>query len=335
METFHILGLDVSKDQLDTCLIEGKTGQTEEKQIENQGKDIRRFFSSLKRQRGIELQDLIVCMEHTGVYNLPMLDFAVKNGLRICIEPALQIKQSQGMTRGKNDKVDAKRIAIYALKNRETLKFWKPDRPIIQKLKALLVLRDRLVRVKNILKVPVQQSVGFLDPTLVKSIVSGCKASIKAIHQDINKIETQLKELIREDLEISQQMKYATSVPGVGVMTGLSVIVATGEFQRITDPKKLACYAGVAPFEHSSGKYRGRTRVSKLANMNLKRLLHLGAMTAIQHCPELKAFYERKLEAGKNRMSVLNAVRNKLITRIYACVKNQRYYEKIFQPVLA
>ena len=69
------------------------------------------------------------------------------------------------------------------------------------------------------------------------------------------------------------------------------MIIATGEFTRISDPKKFACYAGIAPFPHKSGTtIRGKTRVSNLANMNLKKLLHLAAMSAIQCSEELKLF---------------------------------------------
>ena len=68
--------------------------------------------------------------------------------------------------------------------------------------------------------------------------------------------------------------------------------------------------------------------------MTLKKLLHLAAMSAIQYCEELKAFYQRKVAEGKNKMSVINAVRNKLISRIFACIKNKRKYQKDFNYAL-
>ena len=71
-----------------------------------------------------------------------------------------------------------------------------------------------------------------------------------------------------------------------------------------------------------------------MANMNLKKLLHMAAMSAIQCNEELKHYYERRVGEGKNKMSVMNAVRNKLIGRIFACVKNQRLYQKEFQHML-
>lgn len=333
METNYFLGIDISKKKIDTALtIDGKTFH--EEVIENQSKSISDFFRQLRSQIS-SLDNLIVCIEHTGLYGQHLLDVAVEKQIKICVEPALQIKQSQGMTRGKNDKMDAKRIALYAVKNRENLSFWKPQRECIQELKALLVNRERLIRAKVALEVPIHESGDFVNVSIRKNMVNFNKGSIKALEKDIIKIEQAIQKLVKSDDQLSQKCDLITSVPGIGKITAWNMIIATGEFARITEAKKFACYAGVAPFEHRSGSsIRGKTRVSKIANMTLKKLLHLAAMTAIQHNDELKAFYERKVAAGKNKMSVLNAVRNKLISRVYACVNHQKPYQKNYQYAL-
>ena len=167
-------------------------------------------------------------------------------------------------------------------------------------------------------------------------MVSHCKKTLNAVQTDIERIEQAIEQVVKEDSQLSEQCTLATSVPGIGTITALNMIVATSEFKRIAEAKKFACYAGVAPFEHTSGSsIRGRTRVSKMANMTLKKLLHLAAMSAIQYCEEMKAFYQRKVAAGKNKMSVINAVRNKLISRVFACINNKRMYQKIYQNALA
>ena len=233
------------------------------------------------------------------------------------------------MTRGKADKVDAKRIASYAFKNYHELIFWKPQRESIQKLKALLVLRDRLVKAKTQLEVPLNECKEYVDIKIWKNIQSFSKRSISSLSNEIKAVEKAIKDLIKQDQPLSQQMAIVESVPGIGLITASNIIVATQEFTRINDPKKFACYSGVAPFEHTSGSsIRGKTRVSKLANMTMKTLLHLASIVAIQHDEELRAFYLRKVESGKNKMSVINAVRNKLITRVFSCIKNNRMYEK-------
>jgi transposase len=333
METAYFLGIDISKKKFDAALTEnGK--DFHEAEVENSAKTIQSFFKELKGKLS-SLDNVIVCLEHTGIYCQPLLDFLIKNKIRVCVEPALQIKQSQGMTRGKNDKVDAKRIALYAFKNREELSFWQPQRESIQRLKSLLTLRERLVKMKTQLEVPINESQEFIAPSIQKETIKHCTKTIKAIQTDIENVEEAIAKLVREDQQLAEQFNLVTSVPGVGKITALNVIISTGEFTRIREAKKFACYAGVAPFEHSSGSsIRGKTRVSKMANMTLKKLLHLAAMSAIQCCDELKIFYNRKVGAGKNKMSVINAVRNKLISRIFACINNKRRYHKIYQHEL-
>src|SRR5260221_7704447 len=153
METFYILGIDISKKTFQAALtIEGT--DFFEQEVENNPKAIEAYIQGLKRKFSFSFSQLIVCMEHTGIYSYPLLDFLVRHNIKVCVEPALQIKQSQGMTRGKTDQVDARRIAQYAYKNRQELKLWKPQRPVIQKLKALLTVRERLVKIRVQIEVP-------------------------------------------------------------------------------------------------------------------------------------------------------------------------------------
>ena len=333
METLYFLGIDISKKKFDAALtIDGKHFQ--EAQIENTSAAIQLFFQNLKKQLS-SLDGLIVCLEYTGIYSMPLLDFLVKKKIKVSVEPALQIKQSQGMTRGKNDQVDAKRIALYALKNRESLRFWQPQRHCIQRLKALLALRERLVKMKVQLEVPINESAEFVASSILKEALANCRRTLRALQSDIQRTEKEIEAIVWGDEHLSQQFKLVTSVPGIGKITALNIIISTQEFSRIQDAKKFACYAGIAPFEHTSGSsIRGKTRVSKMANMTLKKLLHLAAMSAIQCSDELRMFYKRKVDAGKNKMSIINAVRNKLISRVFACIKNKRMYQKVYQHAL-
>ena len=330
----YFMGIDVSKSTLDVALIKGDEVLLEIK-ILNQSKAIGQLIKELKNLH-VPIEDLVVCLEHTGIYCLIALESFHKKGIKICLERALQIKQSQGMTRGKSDKLDARRIALYALKNQQELTFWKPQRPIIQKLRMLLSIRERLVRSRVQLGMPAQEAKGFVEKSLVRELQRSTRKVLRTIQAEIKTVENRLMQLLTEDSTLKEQFKQVTSVPGVGPVTALHMIVSTNEFTRITEAKKFACYAGVAPFEHSSGSsIRGKTRVSKMANMTIKKLLHLAAMSAIKTCEETRTFYLRKVADGKNKMSVINAVRNKLISRVFACVREQREYQKIYKHALA
>ncbi len=329
----YFVGIDVSKSTLDIAVV--KAGAViKEEQISNEKGSLKEFLRSLRHSFNLSFEEVVVCMEHTGIYNYRALEVFHNSKIKVCLEPALQIKQSQGMTRGKDDKVDARRIALYAYKSREQLVFWRPQREIFQKLQALLTVRERLIKAKKQLQVPLQESVDFVEASIVKSMKASSQPVIKAITKQLKELDSKIRTMVELDQEIKKQYGFATSVPGVGPITALNVIIRTDGFERIKGAKQFACYAGVAPFKHQSGSsIRGKTRVSKLANMSMKTLFSLGAASAIQYNEEIKLYYQRKLAAGKNKMSVLNAVRNKLISRIFACVNEQRNYQKEYQYV--
>jgi transposase len=77
------------------------------------------------------------------------------------------------------------------------------------------------------------------------------------------------------------------------------MMVETGGFEIIKNPKSFACHAGVEPFEKSLGEMKERARVSKMANVNLKKLLHLAAQSNVQHSEEVRQYYAGKVAEGK------------------------------------
>ena len=122
----------------------------------------------------------------------------------------------------------------------------------------------------------------------------------------------------------------------MGKVTAVQIIVDTNEFKDIREGKKYACHSGVVPFEHRSGSsVHLRSRVSHLANKCTKTLLHMAALSPIRMAGEMKEYYQRKVAEGKNKMSVMSSIRNKLILRVFACVRNNRVYQKNYVHTLA
>jgi transposase len=271
-------------------------------------------------------------MEYTGIYNLPLVKWLKKQSALIWMESGTQISKSQGLVRGKNDKVDSSRIALYAFSNRHNIKLWKAPREIIEKLSVLLSLRNRFIKAKKQLSVTIEEQKLYLDKNTIKTLKKLNADPVNELMKSIQKVEKEIMELIKTDERIFRIYKIATSIDGIGMITAVNLITTTNEFLSITEAKKYACYSGVAPFEHSSGSsVRGKTKVSHMANKKTKTLLHLAALSAIQVKGEIKEYYKRKVEQGKNKMSVLNAVRNKIIQRVFACVKQDRFFEKNYQ----
>lgn len=133
--------------------------------------------------------------------------------------------------------------------------------------------------------------------------------------------------ILKEDPSVLTNYNLLITVPGIGHLTAIYLICCTNNFSVKITGKQFACYAGVVPFEHSSGiSIKGRNRVHRIANKDLKKLLHMGAVSAIQNHQEFKNYFDRKKAEGKHSMSILNAIRNKIILRAVAVVNNQKPY---------
>lgn len=136
-----------------------------------------------------------------------------------------------------------------------------------------------------------------------------------------------MQELIAADGELKRLFELVTSIKGVGPVLTTELLIYTHCFTRMATPKQLACYPRVAPFTHTSGtSIRGKAGTSNFANMQLKATLHLAAMSSSRYVPDLRAYFERKVEEGKAKMCVINAIRNKLLQRVLAVVKRGTPY---------
>jgi transposase len=109
-----------------------------------------------------------------------------------------------------------------------------------------------------------------------------------AMKADLKAVDKKIKELINQDPVLKELFEIVDSVKGIGPVIATEVLITTNEFKDITEPKKYACYSGFAPFEHSSGKYKGKSKVSNKAIKKVKALFHNGAKSAIQHCKGIK-----------------------------------------------
>ena len=148
-------------------------------------------------------------------------------------------------------------------------------------------------------------------------------------------MEAERQALIAADTDLAALYECLVSVPGVGPVLATELLLTSGEFRTRAEAKCYASYAGVVPFERSSGQHRGRGRVSHHANKRVKALLHLAALSAVRWCAPLKAYYARKVAEGKPKMLVLNNVRNKLVHLLFACALRRQKYDENYAPSLA
>lgn len=331
METKLFMGCDIAQDSFSFCLRSSKEIMLEGT-VDNDAKAIRQWLTDLKRTHKLDLSKMLFCLEHTGIYGMLLMRTLHQRALVVCVEGAANIKLSLGLQRGKNDRVDAQRIAEYALRYTDRLKQWTPKRDVLERLQILTGMRSRLIKARNVLTSHTPEVKKFLGKQTHDLLKKGTQDALKAIQASMKKTDQEIEELIKSDENLKNLSDLITSVDSIGMVTCAAILVRTNEFQDINEAKKFACTAGLAPFEHSSGKsVRGKTRVSHRAHKDLKTLLHMCAIGAISRKGELQDFYRRKVDQGKNKMVVLNAIRNKLVHRVFAVVRDGVMYQKNYQ----
>jgi len=315
------IGIDVSKNTLDICIV---SKLQESFVIKNTKKEILRFFKTHLSENSKDY----VCIENTGKYSWLLMELMPDFQCVFYVVNPLHIKRSLGLIRGKNDKVDAIRIAQFIKKNNEESQSYIPLRNEIRLIQILLSERRLRVNQKKQLATKNKENMLLTNKKVARFLTTKNNRLIKELKKQIKDIETEINQLISQDESLNKLTTQLKSVPGVGNILCWNIIVKTNEFKTITTPRKLACYSGVVPFPNSSGiSIFGNNRLSLYADKNLKTLLHMGALSAIRLENNLSLYYKRKVAEGKNKMSVLNAVRNKIIHIIFALVKNQTFYQ--------
>jgi len=318
-KTLKFIGIDISKGTLDICVLEHN--QAKHCQILNQRKQIQKFFKKVNNENSH------ICLENTGKYGWLLIDVLSKLNLKFYQINALHLKRSMGIIRGKSDTVDALRIAQFIAKNYQELQNHKPKQNTIKTIQVLMSKRNLLVKQRaqhKALKKENQLLKNIGLPTLEKQT----KLIIKLLNEQILGIENLIQKIIQQDKTLNINHKIVTSIPGVGKVVSWNMIVKTNGYNTTLNPRKFACYAGIAPFAQKSGtSINKKARVSHLADKTIKKLLHMAAMRAIQLDNDLKDYYIRKVKQGKNKMLVLNAIRNKIVHRIFAMIKNQKLYD--------
>ena len=318
MKLQHIIGADLSKKSIDLVCHLLNTHI----QIENSitgFKDLQQWF----RQQKINASETMIVMEHTGLYSYCFEKFLHQHQLAFCKVNALAIKRSIGLVRGKTDKIDAARIAAYGYEKKDKLAIDVPASDALKRLQMLYSTRERLVKQRASLTCAIKEYRHIGIPE--KDIIMHTQLQlIKNFDRQIEKLMTEMETIIDQDQSLKQNFHLLQSIKGVGKVVTLAVLIKTHNFTRFANARKFACFCGTAPFEHSSGtSIKKRSRVSHLADKQMKSLLNLSAVSAIQYDKELREYYLKRTEAGKSKMSTINVVRNKLLYRMFAVIKRQ------------
>ena len=323
MKPSVIIGVDVSKSTLDIFCKPFDSSL----RIANNAAGFKKLLWHLQQEAADCFDKLLVVMEHTGAYSRRFEEFLYAQGIGYCKIAALQIKRSLGIIRGKNDKIDARRIAEYGWLRRDVLVVHDRVQAGVEKLRSLLSLRKKMVSDRAGYKARLKEMLvtGSCSPNDIETKIQ--QTIVKDYSRGIAQLEREIQAIIKSNETLRQTHELLKSIKGVGWLVAASMICYTDNFRKFANARKFNCYAGVAPFGNDSGtSIRTRPRVSHLANKEVKTLLNLAAFSALRHDSELKRYYQRRLTEGKRKMSCVNIIRAKIISRMFAVVKRQTPY---------
>ena len=328
MEKFRLIcGIDVSKASLAVAIFR-KGELIGRKTYPNTAPGLESLYQLL-----LELEpdpsQILVCLEHTGVY-IEKLTLAFQDtDLFIWVVNPLIIKYVRvDFERLKTDPVDALKIAQFAWLMQSEAQAYQPLNAQEAQIKDLYRLRRQLVKLR-------QQTLNMAATNQDKAIPSALtKAVFKQLenlfNQIIKEVESQLQALCKQDKKIKRTHQILRSIPGIGPVCAWQLIYSTQHFKRFDSYKQFASYAGIAPFEYQSGSsVKRKPRVSKKAAREIKTNLTLAALRQTQKKMVFHQYYQyMKEHKNKHHLWIINSIRNMIVKLAFELIKKDQLFDR-------
>ena len=323
------IGIDFSKKTFDATIVHRDGDNFVERGYSRFDNDLKGFKtfekwvkSSLKSTPEAKVKSSwIFCGEHTGTYSIGLCDYLAKKKYFVWLESALVIHRRCGIVREKNDRIDSRRIAEYALRNFSTeVKAYSLDSKDMKKLKSLYTAHDILTKDK-VSKINQLKSGALDDCPHVRNLV---EKQLKGIEQALNETDKQIERMLKESEEFKSRFAILNSFKGVGTITIAALIIKTRNFQDMTDSRELGCYIGVVPHRRQSGTSIDRpARTSRYRDRATNALITNCAMSAITHNnPIIRPYFDRLVARGVHPNKARNNCKFKIINILLAMIRN-------------
>lgn len=294
MKPVHV-GIDIAKESLQIAFCDGHSFS-----VANTAGGIRSLIRRLQK-----LKRVIVCCEATGGYESQLVRALLAAELPVALVNPRRVRdfaKSKGIL-AKTDSIDAAVLCEFAQQNQPKCLRRLPE--YLQELKDLLIRRDQLTEA-------IKTETLRLDPVPSKPIRQSIQAHLRFLQRQLQKIEDFIEQLIEANEPLAVQLQSYTQVKSLGKQSALHLIAFVPELGQISD-KQAAALVGLAPFNVDSGQFRGK-RIIRGGRSRVRKVLYMAAVSARQHNPILRDFYNRLIQQGKPPKVALTAVMRKLVT---------------------
>ena len=266
-------------------------------------------------------------MEATGVYHQKLAYYLVDNGCEISIVLPNKISNYIRTLELKTitDKSCSQAIAQFGLERK--LDKWAKPKSIYKELQQLTRERDQIVQERSVIKNQIHAEKTESEPN--QKSLERMQARIRFLNSQEKEIKADITDIVSKDSDLKQVINNITTIPGVGELTAVIVLAETNGFELIRNKSQLASYAGLDVKEKQSGtSVKGKPRISKKGNRNLRKSMHLPSLTAVKWDENFKNIYARLISKNGIKMKALVAVQRKILELIYILFKNETVYDK-------
>jgi transposase len=300
--TSVIVGIDVSKTKVDVA-VAGNGAVREWTNSEKERQALSRWL--------VEQRAELVVLEASGGVEAGLVSELVEQGLAVAVVNPTRVRafaQAEGQL-AKTDRIDAQVIARFGATMKPRPQAIRDQAQL--ELSQQVTRRRQLVQMVTAEKNRAQTALGAMREQIERHIV-WLQAEIEQLEADIN-------QAIREDPLWQVTAARLQSTPGVGTITAATLVAELPELGRL-NRQKITALVGLAPFNHDSGKQRGRRRIFG-GRASVRTVLYMAALSAIKCNPVIKAFYQRLLDKGKVKKVAITACMRKLLVILNTMVK--------------
>lgn len=324
------IGVDTAKAKYDIVQLTPRGERLCYEVVDNNNDSVNSWLDELLASHDIKPDEVLICVEQTGVYTNRMTHLAHAKGISVWLEDAYHLNRSMGSRRAKTDEIDAGDIAKYAHRNYQDFSAFKPVSKVVEQIKSLENQRRRLQKAINQLSVPVDEEVASLAQPLADECYRYTRQAIKKMEQSLAKIDAQIDQVIENDETLKKKRKYATSIPGFGKVNFRNLVCQTYGFTRLNNPRALCASIGIAPYPKQSGKCLNRKpQIPKMANSKFKADLTCAVRSIMRANNRIGEYFRRKRDQERKLYLVaVNNTRNKIIHTVMACIRKEVMYDE-------
>lgn len=312
-----VVGVDIAKATFDVARL--AEGPYRHKTFDNNPQGFALFIQWLA---GFAEASPAICLEATGGYSLPLAEHLVRRGLRVSVVNPAKIAAfaKSELSRAKTDQTDAKLIARYALAMQPSP--WTPPPREICRLQALLRRVEHLLEMQQMEK----NRLASADPAVADS----SRSVLALLDQELTTTRQHIRQHIADHPDLKRRHDLLESIAGVGAATAAWLLTVLSEHYGFTHAKQAVAHVGLAPTLRQSGQWAGKTRLSKIGDPRVRKVLYMPILSALTFNPTLRAFGQRLKANGKPGMAINCAALRKLIHIAFAILKSGKPFDPNF-----